>query len=59
MIPALMVVGALAVLVFLASLMLGLLHGWDHPTARLLLRIAAALGIVTAVLGVLLAILGP
>ncbi|MEE1617237.1 hypothetical protein [Brachybacterium sp. J153] len=59
MIPALIVVGALAVLVFLGSLVLGLAHGWDRPTARLLLRIAAALGIVCAVLGVLLAILGP
>lgn len=59
MIILLSVVGALAVLCFVLFLALGLLKGWQDPTARSLLRIAGGLGIVCAVLGVLLPVVGP
>lgn len=58
MIPLLSVVGALAVVAFLGFLALGLLKGWQDPPARVLLRIARGLGIVCAVLGVLLPVVG-
>lgn len=58
MIPLLSVVGALAVVAFLGFLALGLLKGWQAPPARVLLRIAGGLGIVCAVLGVLLPVVG-
>lgn len=58
MILLLSVVGAAAVLCFVLFLVLGMLKGWDDPAARLLLRIAGGLGIVCAVIGVLLPVLG-
>ena len=58
MILLLSIVGALAVVAFLGFLGLGLLKGWQNPPARLLLRIAGGLGIVCAVLGVLLPVVG-
>lgn len=58
MIVLLSVVGALAVLCFLVFVSLGLLKGWDDPTARRLLRCAGGLGIVCAVIGVLLPVVG-
>ncbi|GAA4526654.1 hypothetical protein GCM10023160_21650 [Brachybacterium paraconglomeratum] len=58
MIVLLSVVGAIAVLCFVLFLALGLLKGWEDPGARLLLRAAGALGIVCAVIGVLLPVLG-
>lgn len=58
MIVLLSVVGALAVLCFLGFLALALLKGWQDPPARLLLRIAGGLGIVCAVIGVLLPVIG-
>ncbi|WP_193106867.1 hypothetical protein [Brachybacterium sp. FME24] len=58
MIVLLSVVGALAVLAFVLFLALGLLKGWGDPPARMLLRIAGGLGIVCAVIGVLLPVLG-
>ncbi|WP_062950616.1 MULTISPECIES: hypothetical protein [Brachybacterium] len=58
MILLLSIVGALAVLSFLAFLGFGLARGWDDPAARGLLRLAGGLGIVCAVIGVLLPVLG-
>lgn len=58
MIVLLSVVGAAAVLCFVAFLAISLLTGWEAPAARLLLRIAGGLGIVCAVIGVLLPVLG-
>ncbi|MGO1258942.1 MAG: hypothetical protein ACTMII_08325 [Brachybacterium sp.] len=58
MIVLLSVVGAIAVLCFVLFLALGLLKGWGDPSARLLLRAAGGLGIVCAVIGVLLPVLG-
>ena len=51
-------VGALAVLCFVLFPALGLLKGWNDPSARLLLRAAGALGIGCAVIGVLLPVVG-
>ncbi|WP_299303930.1 hypothetical protein [uncultured Brachybacterium sp.] len=51
-------VGALAVLCFVLFLALGLLKGWNDPSARLLLRAAGALGIVCDEIGVLLPVVG-
>ena len=58
MILLLSIVGALAVAAFLGFLALALLKGWQDPPARVLLRIAGGLGIVCAVLGVLLPLVG-
>lgn len=58
MIWLLSVIGAVAVIDFVLFLALGLTRGWDHPMARMLLRVAVGLGIVCAVIGVLIAILG-
>lgn len=58
MIALLSIVGALAVLCFVLSLVLGLLKGWQDPAARRLLQGAAGLGIACAVIGVLIALLG-
>jgi len=58
MIVLLSVVGALAVLAFVLFVVLGLVKGWQDPTARLLLRGAGGLGIICAVIGVLLPVLG-
>lgn len=52
-------VGALAVLCFVLFPALGLLKGWNDPSARLLLlRAAGALGIVCDEIGVLLPVVG-
>lgn len=55
---AIIVVGALAVLAFIGFLVMGLLSDWGERPVRLLLRVAAGLGIVCAFLGALLAFVG-
>lgn len=51
MILAISIVGAAAVIAFVLFLVLGLTRGWQDRGARRLLLVAAALGIVCAVLG--------
>lgn len=58
MILALSIVGALAVVGLLGGIVLGLLRGRDDPAARGLLRGGVVLGIVCAVLGALLPVVG-
>lgn len=58
MITLLSIVGALAVLSFVAFVVLGLTRGWQDETARWVLRIAGGFAILCAVLGVLVAVVG-
>ena len=59
MILLLITVGALAVLCFVSFLVLGLRRGWEDPTARRMLRLAAGLGIVCAVIALLIPVVIP
>ena len=55
---ALSIIGALAVLAFVGAFALRLARGRDDPAARGLMRGGVVLGIVRAVLGALLPIVG-
>ncbi|OYN87651.1 hypothetical protein [Parenemella sanctibonifatiensis] len=52
------IAGALAVITFVGSLIVGLTKGFREPLARRLLTTAASLGIVCAVLGMVLSFTG-
>ncbi len=58
MILALSIIGALAVLAFVGAFVLRLARGRDDPATRGLLRGGVVLGVVCAVLGALLPIVG-
>ncbi|WP_148239408.1 hypothetical protein [Ruania zhangjianzhongii] len=52
---ALSIVGAIAVLTFIAFLVVGLRKGWQDPVSRRVLTVFFILGGVCAVLGMLVA----
>ncbi len=58
MLIALMIAGALACLLFIGFLVVGLLQGWKSPTARNLLWGAGVFGVVCALLGMVMPFTG-
>lgn len=50
------IVGALAVLAFVVTAVLGFSRGWRDPSTRRVLTLACGLGVVCGVIGVLFAV---